>query len=95
MGARTTDLNVPVIVDSGDEIDVSEGLNRLTLYLSGTFTATVQMQISPATAGDNWVNEGSALTAPGTVEITKACRRVRANTTAHSSGVPVGTAVFG
>jgi len=83
---------VPASVAAGAEVDVSS-FGRMAIYVDGTFVATVQIQISPDATGARWFNEGTALTTTGVVEITKPCKRLRANTTAFTSGTPVATGV--
>lgn len=83
-------LSVPVSVAAGAAIDLSK-YDRKTVYVDGTFVATVQIQISPDAdpASTRWFNEGAAITTTGaTLEITKPCKRMRANTTAFTSGTP-------
>ncbi len=68
------------------------GFYTATVSVEGTFTATYQVQISldasatPASA--SWQNEGTALSAAGTVLIQKPCAWVRLNCTAYASGTP-------
>ena len=57
------------------------------VQFTGTFTATIQMQGS--LDGSSWVNEGSAATAVGGLEITKAWNYLRTKMTAYTSGTPV------
>ena len=83
-------IKVPVTITSGASVDISD-LDHKCVYLSGTFVATVQFQISAD--GANWFNEGSALTASGPLEITKPARYLRANTTAFTSGAPIAQVV--
>jgi len=84
-------LAAPVSVTAGAANDMS-GFSSATVSIEGTFTATYQVQISldnsasPASA--SWQNEGAALTAAGTLAITKPCAWVRLNCTAYTSGTP-------
>lgn len=86
-------LAVPVSVAAGAACDVS-AMERKSVAITASGTATNQVQISldptnpPAAA--SWVNEGTALTADGTLEISKPCAWIRVNTTAFTSGTPVG-----
>lgn len=86
-------IPVPVAVAAGAGADV-RFMERKTVAITASGTATNQVQISldptdpPASA--SWVNEGTALTADGTVEISKPCAWIRINTTAFTSGTPVG-----
>ncbi len=85
------DIVVPTSVAAGAGSQVTEYGERITVFLTGTFVATVQFQIS---ADDTtYFDEGSALTAPGVVEITKPCKFVRANVTAYTSGTPLAEVV--
>jgi len=69
-----------------------DGGEQCVIGLSGTFTATVQMQVSLSAAGSDWHNVGLPLTAAGSVVVARgAAARVRANTTAYTSGTPVAT----
>lgn len=61
-------------------------MGQKCLYLFGTLVGTWQAQISPD--GTNWANEGTALTAAGSVFIEKPCVKVRWNCTAFTSGTP-------
>lgn len=63
--------------------DVSN-CERLMLCISGTFVGTVQAEVSAD--GTKFSKYGTALTAPGVVEITGPCKAVRANCTAWTSG---------
>jgi hypothetical protein len=88
-------LDVENSVAIGDALDLDDG-EQAIVSLSGTFTATVQVEISLSEAGDDWFAWGQALTAAGVVIIPRGiARRVRANTTAHTSGDPVGTLIRG
>lgn len=86
-------LPVPVSVAAGLPVD-TRYMERKTVSISSSGTGTNQVQISldrsdtPAAA--SFVNEGTALTADGTLEISKPCAWVRVNTTAYTSGTPVG-----
>lgn len=90
-GAQKT-IAVPASVAAGAAQDFGDYDDNVRLSLSGTFVATVQWQES--IDGTNWVNIGAAQTAVGVVVVTKRTRYIRANTTAYTSGTPVGT-VFG
>ena len=59
-------------------------LETADVWVVGTFVGTLQVQVSPD--GTNWVNEGSALTAPGKISIPKAAKQVRGDCTAYTSG---------
>lgn len=63
--------------------DVSS-MEKLMLAISGTFVGTVQAEVS--VDGTKFSKYGTALTAPGVVEIASPCKKVRANCTAYTSG---------
>lgn len=68
--------------------------NGFTATLESVGTATYQLQISldpsnsPAAA--SWQNEGAALTAAGSLQVTKLAAWARWNCTAYTNGTPVG-----
>jgi hypothetical protein len=84
-------LAAPVSVAAGAATAVGT-LERKTVSVEGTFTATYQVQISLDTsaspAATSWQNEGAALTTAGTLEVTKPAAWVRLNCTAYTSGTP-------
>ena len=82
--------DIQASVASGAAQDVRDA-TTISAYISGTFVGTVQWQISAD--GTNWLDEGAAQTAPGVVVITKPTFFVRADTTAYTSGTPVGILV--
>lgn len=94
MAFATQDMNLPSANGNGDELDVSL-LDECTVYLSGTFSATVQVQISPDASGSVWLDEGAALTDEGTLKLSKRARRVRAVVSSYSSGDPVASLLHG
>ncbi len=57
---------------------------RTGVQISGTFVGTVQVEVS--NNGTDWSPYGTALTAPGVVEVTQPCEQVRARCTAYTSG---------
>lgn len=72
-------------------------MDRKTVSLEGSWAGSYQVQISLEQTGADggttvtpWQNEGSALTARGTVEITKPCAWVRVVATTVDGGAPVG-----
>lgn len=81
-------IAVPASVAAGAALDAGDMEDAVRLSLTGTFVATVQWQES--IDGTVWVNVGSAQTAPGVVVVAKRTRMLRANTTAFTSGTPVG-----
>lgn len=91
MIGRTVAVAVPTSVSAGAGSVVSD-MGPKTVSLTGTFTATYQLQLS--TDGTNWFNEGSPLTSAGRVFVEAPCVQVRWNCTAYTSGTPA-SAVFG
>jgi len=69
-------------------------LDRKTVTVESIGTGTYQVQITLDTttppAAASWQNEGTALTASGSLEVTKPCAWVRLNCTSYVSGTPVG-----
>jgi hypothetical protein len=89
------DVDVPAEVAAGDASELPDAESTL-FSLSGTFVGTVQLQISPATSGNIWFDWGPALTAPAVVWVpVGTAMRIRANTTAYTSGTPSGKAIKG
>lgn len=86
-------LAVPTSVAAGAATAVGT-LERKTVSLESVGTATYQVQISLDTsatpAAASWQNEGTALTASGTLEITKPAAWIRVNCTAYTNGTPTG-----
>lgn len=82
---------VPVSVTTGAPVAVGS-LERKTVTLENVGTETIQVQISLDTsaspAAASWQNEGAALTASGSLEISKPCAWLRLNVTAWTSGTP-------
>lgn len=79
-------MNIPA-GNGGGTAKAVGGLERKAFTLEGTWTATsYQLQISllqnadgspPGAADPSWINEGSALTSAGAVEVTKPCAWAR------------------
>jgi hypothetical protein len=88
MRAEYRKLNVPTSVAVGLSMDVGHLLNK-AIQISGTFVATIQLQVS--LNGDDYVSLGSAYTAGALVQVTETFRYIRANVTAYTSGAPVIT----
>lgn len=86
-------LAVPTSVVAGAATPVGT-LERKTVSLESVGTATYQVQISldtsNAPASTSWQNEGAALTASGTLEVSKPCAWIRLNCTAYTNGTPTG-----
>lgn len=79
-------LPVPQAVEAGAPLLVDR-LEAIEVQTSGTFVATVQLQIS--LDGENWDNVGAPISATGLTTITNTARFLRANVTAYTSGQPV------
>lgn len=89
---KTRTLAVPAAVAAGAGLPVDD-LGRLGVFISGTFSATVQIQAAAEDVAASYVNVGAALTAPGVVEVTVPRGFVRANVTVYASGTPAGKVV--
>lgn len=79
-------LDVPEAVAAGNPLFVDR-LEAIELQVSGTFSATIQPQIS--LDGVNWEDVGAAITAVGLATIANTARFIRANVTVYVSGTPV------
>lgn len=94
MSFKSTDMNV---TDDGTGASATEvalvPADEFTMFITGTGTWTVQLEIS--VDGVNWLAEGSALTAAGTVKSTKPALFARTNTTVWSSGTPAAQLLHG
>jgi hypothetical protein len=86
-------LTVPTSITAGAATAVG-ALERKTVSIESVGSATYQVQISLDTsatpASSSWQNEGVALTASGTLEVTKPAAWIRINCTAFVSGTPTG-----
>lgn len=93
LGPFSTVAYIPASVAAATSFVAVGALERKTLTLESVGTATYQVQISNdpsnAPAAASWQNEGAALTAAGSLEITKPCAWIRINTTAYTSGTPI------
>ena len=83
-------VTVEASVATGAAVDISKA-TTVSAFLTGTFVGTVQWQISAD--GTNFLDTGAAQTAPGIVTITTPANWLRADTTAYTSGTPVGVFV--
>lgn len=96
MGFQVDTVAVPVSVAAGAEVAVNPR-SGVIFSLGGTFVATVKFQYSPLATGDFWFDlpQGpGALTAAGFRRLAPGlARRVRANTTAYTSGTPTARAM--
>ena len=59
-----------------------------TIQVEGTFTATFSLQ-GRAKGATAWVNIGTAITAPGIVEVSETLHEMRVDVTSHTSGTPI------
>jgi len=82
----TTTIPVPVTVSAGAA--VSAGGSNKTVEVSGTFSATIQLQ-GRITSGGAWLQIGSDITAPGFYAVAQNVTELRFNTTVYTSGTPV------
>ncbi len=84
--ARQAERALTDLTGTGQNAGVTiSDLESSTMWVVGTFVATAQVQVSPD--GTNWVNEGSALTAPGRVLLTsEEGKQARIDVTAFTSG---------
>lgn len=91
---KSETIEVPAAVATGTPVDVS-ARSPVSFSLGGTFVATTKFQYSPVADGDVWYDVGSAMTAGGGTRFLPAGRakRVRANTTAWTSGAGVACAM--
>jgi len=85
-------LAVPEAVAEGASQDISE-YETFTIYVSGTFVATIDLEVSPdprdiEDASSEWIAVETGL-APGQFVVPDHAMKVRANTTAYTSGTPI------
>ena len=87
MGVRPEriDLAPPASTTTGPEKDVRR-LTDKNLQVSGTFSATLQLQGS--VDGVNFEDVGVAITAPGIVAVSGYFEKLRIETTVFVSGAP-------
>lgn len=91
MAYKSETLAVPASVTTGTPVNVNPRSGVL-FALHGGATATVKFQYSPLKSGDVWFDVGGELTADGLVRLPPGrAQRVRANTTAFTSGTPAAT----
>jgi hypothetical protein len=81
-------LNVPASVAAGSAVNV-EKLYYKTIIFSGTFTATLQVQLS--NDGSTWVTVGSNVTTASVVRVEEQSKHLRINTSAFTSGTPAAS----
>lgn len=88
-------LEAKASVAAGTAKTVPEGC-QVSVMVSGTFSATLRVQVSMTDAGSDWYNWGSPITAAGAVTVPRGlARRVRLNTTAYTSGTPAAVVGYG
>ena len=87
---RTVNLNVPADTTESDPLKKAPDA-ACSVYVTGTFVATLQLQVS--LDGTNWLNNGSAITAPGVLTASVNAPWVRVDVTTYTSGTPVGVAL--
>jgi len=99
---RTRPLAVPSSSATGAALDVSDlGEKTIFVWSSGAaINASIQIQISaaggataPAANDKSWVSEGAALTANGTLLITKRCNWIQVVVSSYVAGTLVGAVV--
>jgi hypothetical protein len=89
----STTLVVPASATTGTPVVVNPR-SPVALSLGGTFVGTVQFEYSPSASTALWISIGSALTAAGLVYLPAGkAKRIRANTTAYTSGTPVAALI--
>ena len=91
MGYKSIPLDVATSVAAG-EASTCESLIDKTVAISGTFTATLSIQISRD--GATWADFQTGITGvsqPAFVKLDLTVPYVRINTTVWGSGVPVAT----
>jgi hypothetical protein len=74
-------------VETGVAREVATVDNPFSVMVSGTFVATILIEVSPD--GTNWAPFGAGVTAPGTVKVDIPCKQVRARCSAFTSGLAV------
>lgn len=85
-------MNAPASVSAGTWMQC-EGLANKTVFVYGTFVATLQVQVTVDTDTDP-VNISVPLTSAGAVSIPHEVKKVRINTQAYTSGTPKAVLSF-
>lgn len=70
---------------TGSAVTHQEAFDFRTIYISGTFSATVIIEVSPDASGTNWQTVMTKTTT-GAFDLTTVCRRIRAQVSAYTSG---------
>jgi hypothetical protein len=89
-------LNVATSVAAGTPLTIEDGEQGI-VQISGTFVATLQVQVSLSAAGDDWFDWSVPIVdAAGYVILPRGSgARLRINTTGYTSGTPVAKYVSG
>ena len=88
MGSQLCPLEIPAEVAAGGSVNCDHLHNKYLYMEADAFTATVAIQGS--VDGDNWQDLLTGVAAGDITAIPQPVRFVRANTTAYTSGTPVG-----
>jgi hypothetical protein len=75
--------NASGAVGPSEAIDL-QGRTRFTIQATGTFSAQVKIEVS--LDGENWVEQGAALTAAGLQSLALAVKYLRVNVAGYTSG---------
>lgn len=87
-------LEIPDSTAAGAALTLQDG-EQATIHVHGTFSKTLQLQISLSLDGAIWHNYGKALTAAGILKVPKGiAQRIRFNVT-HVSGTATGNVLRG
>lgn len=70
---------------TGDAATHQDNVEQRTIYISGTFEATVTIEMSPDASGSVWLTALSK-TAAGVYDASFLCRRIRATVSGYGSG---------
>jgi len=75
--------NVASAIGFSEAVDL-QGRTRFTVQATGTFNAQVKIEVS--LDGENWVEQGMALTAAGLQSLALAVKFLRVNVAGYTSG---------
>jgi hypothetical protein len=82
----------PASNNSGTGLQASLPMNNgATVFVGGTFTATLQLQVTPD--GTNWLSLGSTITGDAYASV-PVCVAVRSTMSAYTSGTPTVTILY-
>lgn len=87
MSAEVVTIPVPASVAIGAAQSVA-GLREKAVQLSGTFSATISIEVSLNGTDFEPITETTDLTAPAVIPLPFLAQSVRANTTVYASGAP-------